>query len=164
MNYWENEEVGERGPAPTPSAIKEARGTYRADRAAPHEPKAVGKPTCPKWLPPEAKREFHRLVKELAALGVLGRIDGNSLARYCATWLRWNRMLEPLLKHPSAEIMVYKDTNGRVKAMQVSAAHSVVKSLAEELGRLEGSFGMTPSARTRISTTSKDTPEFQLPE
>ena len=152
--------MGERGPAPTPSAIKRARGTFRADRVAADEPKAAGKPVCPRWLPAEAQREFRRIAKELSALGVLGRIDGTALARYCHTLVRWRAAVAMVDK--LGEMQVFKDEAGKVKSVQLSPYTTLARSLAEELGRAESAFGMNPSARTRISAISAES-SLELP-
>ena len=64
--------MGLRGPRPTPSVIKQARGTYRPDRAPANEARAIGKPRCPKWLNKDAAVEFRRLVRLLGQMGLLG--------------------------------------------------------------------------------------------
>ncbi|HAZ9517172.1 TPA: nucleoside recognition protein, partial [Enterococcus faecium] len=32
-------------------------------------------PTCPKWLEPEAKKEWKRLAKQMEAIGILTDVD-----------------------------------------------------------------------------------------
>jgi P27 family predicted phage terminase small subunit len=140
--------MGLRGPKPTPTAIKQARGTFRPDRAAGSEARPVGRPTCPTWLGKDAKREFRRLVKVLTEMGLIGSIDGNALARYASTWVRWGQAMQMIEK--AGEVMLYKDAAGKVKAVQPSAFNSIARGLAEQLDRLEASFGMNPSARSRI--------------
>lgn len=140
--------MGLRGPVPTPSAVKQARGTYRADRAARNEAKPTGKPSCPAWMNADAKREFRRVVKMLAAMGLVGAADGNALTRYAVTWCRWRQAVQMIEK--GGEVAVYKDENGKVKAIQPSAFNSIARSLAEELSRLEMQLGMNPAARSRI--------------
>lgn len=143
--------MGLRGPKPTPSAIKMARGTYRPDRAAGSEAPTTGKPTLPSWVTdPDARKEFRRLVKLLGQMGLVGSADGNLLTRYALTWVRWRRIVQALATNPAAEVATYKDEQGKVKAIQVSALHSVARSLADELGRAEAALGMSPSARSRI--------------
>lgn len=140
--------MGARGPKPTPSALKVQRGTFRADRAPAHEAQPLGKPTCPAWLNPDAKKEFRRLTRLLGAMGLLGAVDANALTRYCSTWVRWRQSVQLLEK--SGEVTVYKDENGKAKSVQPSAFASIVRGLSEELSRMEAAFGMTPSARSRI--------------
>jgi P27 family predicted phage terminase small subunit len=144
--------MGLRGPKPLPTALKVARGTYRPDRAASNEPQATGRPTCPSWLNADARKEFRRVVKMLTKMGVVGQIDGNALARYASTWVRWRQAVQTIEKS-GTEVAVFRDAEGRVKAMNVSPLTNVARSLAEELGRLEQAFGMTPSARSRIEVS-----------
>lgn len=142
--------MGARGPKPTPSAIKHARGTFRSDRAV-NEAAPLGKPTCPSWMvDKDARREFRRLVKLLGEMRLTGAADQNLIVRYCTSWVRWRRVAQVLLANAGAEVATYKDEAGKVKAMQVSALHSIARSLADELGRMETSLGMSPSARSRI--------------
>lgn len=140
--------MGKRGPQPTPTSIKIARGTFRADRSTHNEAKPIGKPRCQKWLNKDAAKEFKRLAKMLDAMGMIGSIDENALTRYAATWTRWRQALQMIEK--GGEVMVYKDEDGKVKSVQPSAFNSIARSLADELSRLEQAFGMTPSARSRI--------------
>jgi P27 family predicted phage terminase small subunit len=135
-----------------PTALKKARGTWRADRSAPNEPIPSGMPQCPKWITDKTlRREFLKLAHSLNDMGVVGSVDRNILTRYCTTWARWRRVVEALLQNIGAEIMVFKDENGTVKMLQVSALHSVERSLADSLHRMEGSLGLNPAARSRIS-------------
>src|SRR5437660_34458 len=114
--------MGARGPKPTPTAVKLARGTYRADRAAGREAAPIGKPSCPSWMTdPDAKKEFRRLVKLLTAMGLVGAADSNLLVRYVTAWVRWRRIVQTLVANPGAEFATYKDETGKVKSVQVSA-------------------------------------------
>jgi P27 family predicted phage terminase small subunit len=140
--------MGLRGPTPTPSAIKLQRGTYRADRAARNEAKATGKPTCPAWLSKDAKKEWRRVVKLLADLGLIGAADGNALTRYAVTWVRWRQAVQMIDK--GGEVVVYRDEQNKPKSVQPSAFNSIARSLADELSRLEMQLGMNPAARSRI--------------
>lgn len=145
--------MGLRGPRPTPSAVKHARGTYRADRAAGNEAVPLGLPKVSTWLRqyPDAVKEFRRLVKELAALGLAGSIDANALTRYCVLWVRW-RQAEDAIKRDGYVIEV-KGKDGEVKTVIPSPYVGIARSLSEQLDRLEQSFGMNPSARSRIDVT-----------
>ena len=156
--------MGRRGPKPTPTAVKQARGTFRADRAPANEPKASGKPTCPSWLTDkDARAEFRRVARMLTDMGVVGAADTNLITRYCMAWVRWRKVSQTLVANPSAEVAVYKDTDGKLKAMQVSALHSIARSLSEELGRAEAALGMTPSSRSRMEVAAPAAPAAETP-
>src|SRR4051794_2197703 len=131
------------GRPPTPTAIKIARGTYRPDRARGNEPKAAGRPTCPSWMSNDAKKEFRRVVKLLSDMGLVGAADANLIARYATTWVRWRQAIQLLTQ--SGEVVVYRDADGKAKAVQPSAFHAIVRSLSEELSRAEMQLGMNPA-------------------
>lgn len=79
-----------RGRKPTPTAIKELEGNPGKRPLNAKEPKPVKKaPACPKWLEPEAKKEWRRLSKQLEQLGVLTELDMASFAAYCQAYARW---------------------------------------------------------------------------
>ena len=60
-----------RGRKFTPYAIKELEGNPDKRALNEREPKPEKKaPSCPKWLEPEAKKEWRRLAKKREALGV----------------------------------------------------------------------------------------------
>jgi len=145
--------MGRRGPKPTPAAILKARGTFRSDRH--HDSvKPAGKPSCPSWLTDkDARAEFRRVSRLLLNMGVVGAADSNLLVRYCTAWVRWRRVSQALVSNPGAEFATYKDADGKVKSVQVSALHSIARSLSEELSRTEAALGMTPSARSRMEVS-----------
>ena len=140
--------MGARGPKPTPSAVKHARGTYRPDRAAANEAQPVGKPTCPAWLTKEAKAEFRRVVKVLDELNLIGKVDGNAIARYAQTWCRWRQAVQMIER--DGEVVPIENDDGSLKYLQQSPHVSIARQLADQLQRLEQSLGMNPSARSRI--------------
>ena len=150
--------MGRRGPKPTPAAILKARGTFRPDRH--HDTvKPAGKPTCPKWLTDtDARAEFRRVSKLLLDMGVAGAADGNAITRYCVAWVQWRRLSQALLTNPGAAFQTYKDADGKVKNIQVSAMRSMVRSLGEELSRAEQTLGMTPSSRSRMDVSMPPAP------
>lgn len=82
-------------------------------------------------------------------MGLIGRVDSNAIARYCHTWVRWRVTVQTLEK--AGEVVPIKDGNGKVKMVTPSPLVSIVKGLAEQLGRLEADFGMNPAARSRIN-------------
>jgi P27 family predicted phage terminase small subunit len=134
--------------------MKKLNGTFRADRAAPGEPTSLGLPGLPRWIKnKDARAEFKRLSRMLNNMGVVGEVDSNELTRYVTTWVRWRRTVEALEKK-GEEVSEMKSANGSY--MQVSALHSAERSLADQLARLAASFGMTPSARTRISVNQAE--------
>lgn len=143
--------MGERGPAPKPTALKVLQGNP-GKRALPKgEPRpAAGKvPAAPRWLGEEARREWRRVARTLHGAGLLTEADHDALALYCETFASWRR----------AEGFVRK--NGEVIR---TAAGNVIQnpylSIANRAKKdalvLLREFGMTPAARSRISIEGGD--------
>lgn len=137
--------MGERGPRPLPTEVLRLRGSPRADLNR-FEPKP---PTRPEWLSEEAAQAWDEVVPMLDQMKVLSRIDGNALARYVELWVEWRTALAFVRKHGSTYPI--KDGNGKIKALGQFPQVASVHKLSLALSRLECEFGMTPSARTRIS-------------
>jgi len=113
------------------------------------EPKGPqGEPTCPAWLDAVAKEAWNQLIPMLSAMGVLTRIDGNALVRYCRTWSRW-RKAEAFIEQ-RGEVYPIKDEQGQIRCVQQWPQVAIAHKLALTLLRMEQEFGMTPAARTRI--------------
>ena len=121
--------MGTRGPPPTPTKILAMRGSWRAGRN-PAEPRPEpGRPRCPKWLDTDAKAAWRRLVPQLDRMGVVTRI------------------------------YLDKDESGRVKGVRPYPQARMAAQLSEQLLRFENHFGMTPSARTRLSVPAGEAPQ-----
>ncbi len=140
--------MGTRGPPPTPTPVLAMRGSWRSKRN-PREPcPEPGRPRCPRWLDKQAKAAWKQLAPQLDRMGVLAKVDGNALARYCQLWARW-RSAEEFLRDRGDTHLV-KDADGHVKGIRAYPQVRIANQLAEQLLRLEQQFGMTPSARSRI--------------
>jgi len=141
--------MGKRGPPPTPTTILLRRGSYRAQGRDGEPTPEAARPEQPAWLSKEAAAAWEQIVPELDAMGLLGRIDSNALARYCTLWARWRDCEDRIAKYGDQFTVKDKDGNA-VGFKPLPYANQAVK-IAQILGRLEGEFGMTPSARSRIS-------------
>ena len=54
---------------------------------------------CPKWLEPEAKKEWRRLAKQMEAIGILTEVDMAAFAGYCQAYARWKEAEEFITQH-----------------------------------------------------------------
>src|SRR5262245_50932234 len=75
-----------RGPAPTPTSVLEARGSWRAKTRAGEPRLPTERPSGPAWLSKEAQAEWRRVTRELLRMGVLAKADRAMLAEYCEAW------------------------------------------------------------------------------
>src|SRR5215468_2206885 len=81
--------MGLRGPQPTPTALLEARGSWRA-KLNPTEPwPKVGAPPCPKSFTKDERAVWKAVCKILADMNVLTKADSLVLERYVRQLLRW---------------------------------------------------------------------------
>ena len=89
-----------RGRKPKPTAMKELEGNPGKHPLNTSEPKPNKKaPACPKWLEPEAKKEWRRLAKQMEAIGILTEVDMAAFAGYCQAYARWKEAEEFITQH-----------------------------------------------------------------
>jgi len=148
--------MGLRGKIPEPTALRilKGKGGKPLEKCEP-KPK-IGTPERPEWVDGEARKCWDQLVPQLHEVGVLTVIDGNALARYCATWVRWKDAERFLAEN--GPTCTGPDSDGVTKKYP---ENDIFDKLAVQLTTLEREFGLTPSARTRIRTEPiEDTSEF----
>ena len=150
-----------RGRKPKPTNLKVVSGTDRKDRTNEAEPKPdLSLPTPPPHLSDDAKVEWGRVVDDLYRLGILSELDRAGLAAYCQAYGRWVQAERALAKmaerdQVTAGLMI-KTTSGN--AIQNPLVGSANKAMADMM-RYAAEFGMTPSARSRISAEGRDHPK-----
>lgn len=133
------------GPPPKPTQLRVLQGNP-GKRPLPKgepRPRVVPMP-CPRWLLPEAKREWRRVAPELKRLGLATVVDRTALAAYCQAYARWRQAEEVLTR----EGLVFETASGylapRPEVAIAQKSMQLMKGFATE-------FGFTPSSRTRIS-------------
>lgn len=85
----------------------------------------------------------------LAELRVLAKIDTNAIARYCDAFVQWQAAAKYLNTKGLTAIVRCGKGETRVVAVPQTVLY---ERFSRILNQLEQSFGLTPSARTRIST------------
>ena len=143
---WRKEvpKMATRGRKPTPTAIKELEGNPGKRKLNDKEPRPEKKaPSCPKWLEPEAKKEWKRLAKKMEMMGVLTEVDMAAFAGYCQAYARWKEAEEFITQHGT----IVKTPSGYWQQVpQVSIAQTYLKVM----NRFAEQFGLTPASRSRI--------------
>jgi len=142
-----------RGRKPVPTALKLLRNNPGRRPLNPSEPKPpAARSSPPAYLTGAAAAEWRRLAPELARLGLLTTIDRDGLAAYCQTFARWREAEREIAKHG----MVVKGRDGGpVQSPFVSIAQRSLAQLRNWLVE----FGMTPSSRSRVATTTTAKPD-----
>ena len=147
-----------RGRKPTPTALKVLEGNPGKRKLNDNEPRPDKKaPSCPKWLEPEAKKEWRRLAKKMEQMGVLTEVDMAAFAGYCQAYARWKEAEEFITQHgtivktPSGYWQQVPQPSGYWQQVpQVSIAQTYLKIM----NRFAEQFGLTPSSRSRIIADS----------
>ncbi len=138
-----------KGRKPKPTALKVLEGNPGKRPLNKNEPKPrPEKPTCPKWISKEAKREWKRVAPELHRIGLLTYIDRAALAAYCEAWAEYRKARE--MVHKMGEIYPIKDDEGNVKYLQQNPYVSIANKALNQIKTFCTEFGMTPSSRGRM--------------
>ena len=149
-----------RGRKPKPTAIKLLEGNPGKRPLNEREPvPPKGNIKCPDWLLPEAKKEWKRLGKVLAEMGMLTNLDMMAFAGYCQAYARWKGAEEFITQHGD----MVRTPNGYLQQVpQVAIAQTNLKIMLKFCEQ----FGLTPSARSRIvgeeNGAEKETDEMEL--
>lgn len=157
--------MGERGPQPKPTAVRELEGNPSGRPLNKREPKPrkVLSVEPPNWFTEQAKIYWHRVLPILSSIGVLTEADLVLLERYCDFLSDWKYCRDFLNKAGTICYPIY-DGDKVHPAGHPEAGQRIVKYLAEfphvakklriseHLMKIEMHFGMTPAARSRIVT------------
>lgn len=144
-----------KGRKPTPTHLKLVRGNPGKRRLNENEPAPeIARPLPPQHLSDEAKVEWGRVIDELYALGLMTGLDRAALAAYCQAYARWVRAESALAKMAERDELTHalmiKTSNGN--AIQNPLVGTANKAMAEMV-KYAVEFGMTPSARSRVTAT-----------
>ncbi len=134
-----------RGRRPKPTRLKVLAGNPGRRPLNPDEPQPeLLVPDCPAELGPVARREWDRLVGELAKLNLLTNLDRAALAAYCGAYALWAEATEAIQKFGT---MVKSPSGYPIQSPYVSIANRQ----AEIMMRISSEFGFTPASRSRIA-------------
>ena len=154
------------GRRPTPTALKLVKGNP-GKRALPKNEAvvALSEPTPPAFLCDEAKVEWGRVCSALYAAGLMTDLDRAALAAYAAAYGRWaqaeraiNRMAAK--DELNAALMVKTVSGNAIQNPLVGIANKAKSDMV----RYATEFGMTPSARSRVTATVDDDNKNPLAE
>ena len=163
--------MGARGPKPLPSNVRAFTGSRRVLRAADLSDGVhpeVALPSMPTWLCPEGKKEWRRITPDLLELGLMTRLDQAALALYCQAYGR----LQMVERAIAGQVALAKDAgkdpaeglltvmpSGILRESQLSR---MAADLRTQVDRHLAAFGLSPSARSRV-TASRNDGQMSLP-
>jgi phage terminase small subunit len=170
--------MGSRGPQPLPANVHLLRGNPSKKSAADlfdeFNPE-VEIPDAPRWIWPEAKKEWKRIGAELQRYGLISKLDRAALVLYCQAWARlvWaETMLSRAMRVAEEKRMAaeaageeWKGGDGIMvpspNGSLVYSHHWVVqRRAAQEVHWYLQSFGLSPSSRSRVKTSSNRQADF----
>lgn len=139
-----------RGPKPIPTAIKALRGNPSRrplNRKEPLPPE--GEFSCPQHLNAAARREWHRILPMLKAMGTAKPVDRSVVAIYCQAYGRWVEV-ERKLKDKGP---LYATKAGNV----IQSPYLGIAHREEEIMLKAGAeLGIGAATRSRINTEKQD--------
>jgi P27 family predicted phage terminase small subunit len=145
--------MGKRGPAPKPSALKKAQGTFRKSRAPRNEIQPTpGDPGCPPQLDAIGRSEWNRIVPELEKVGVLSVVDSAVLEGYCANYSLARQYQAVAEAEPMIDAPVYTKGGGIEFVTKPNPASAEARKHWSLVKQFAAEFGLTPSARTRVGS------------
>lgn len=152
--------MGLRGPAPKPTALKEAQGNPGRRRLNDGEPVPPAVDVAPpSWLSPIGRAVWAQLAPTMTAMRVLTSADVWTFARYCEAFARYLELREFLAgKGPHGTVYPVKNADGTTRCLLEIPQAAEYRRLHEMLIKLEQEFGLTPSARSRINVEGHSGP------
>ena len=143
-----------RGPKPVPTNIIKLTGNPGQRPLPTAEPKPRSrKPSPPAHLNEDAKAEWFRIEDELDAIGILSGLDRSALGAYCQAYGRWSQAERALSKMKNnADGLIIKTVSGN---MIQNPLVGVANKAMADMVRYAAEFGMTPSSRSRITTSEQ---------
>ena len=149
--------MGKRGPSPKPTHLKLLEGNPGKRPLNMHEPKPKPTtPSMPTWLNPLAKKEWRRISKELAGLGLLTCVDGAALAGYCTAYAAVQNAEKEIQDYGST---TYTTDTGFIRDIPAIARQQKYLAL---MRNYLSEFGLSPSSRSGIDIKPKENDEDSM--
>lgn len=154
------------GRKPKPTALRLVGGNAGKRAINKNEPKPeLSQPTPPAFLNDDAKVEWGRICETLYKVGLMTELDRGALAACCQAYGRWAQAERALAR------MSDKDELNRALMIKTSNGNAIQNPLvgiankaAADYVKYAVEFGMTPSARARVTTHPNDEKENKLAE
>ena len=141
------------GPKPTPTKTLKLRGSWRAGERKDEPQPAEGIPDKPEWLSDHASIIWDQMCEQIDSMGLLTKVDGNPLARYCTLWVRW-REAEDHIAEKGMVCTLY-NLDGQIIGAKAWPHVRIASDLSNQLYRLEQQFGIGPANRVGLSVEKK---------
>lgn len=163
--------MGARGPKALPGNVHLLRGNPSKkplgalfDEFRPE----VEIPSSPAWIWPEAKKEWKRISAELEKYGLISKLDRAALVLYCQAWAKmvWAEQMLSRAMKLAEEKRVAAEAAGEIwtggDGIMVPTSNGnliyshywvVGRHAAAEVRRYLDLFGLSPAARSKVTTS-----------
>lgn len=126
---------------------------------------ALAEPTPPSFLSDDAKVEWGRVVSTLFRAGLMTEIDRAALAAYAQSYGRWAQAERALARMAAKDEL---NSALMIKTVSGNAIQNPLVGIANkakaDMVRYALEFGMSPSARARVTATPDDDKKNDLSE
>ena len=151
------------GPPPLPTKLKLLRGNPGKRKMNKREPRLGAKPpTCPTWLPSEAKVEWRRIVKVLDAIGLLTLADRASLTSYCLAWNELRVATQLLTREGHVRQVLSGSPDSPTVTYQPHPAIRMQRTAWAAVKSFSALFGLDPSTRSKIEVPKDEAAASKL--
>jgi P27 family predicted phage terminase small subunit len=149
------------GRRPKPTELRRLEGNPGRRPLNEDEPQIDSElPPCPEHLPDRAKAVWHELGAELAACGVLTRLDATAFELLCSSYALYLESAEAVAKFGAVWI---ERGDGKIPKFAYSPHWAVMNRAWKQVQSMLAEFGMTPSSRSRVVAV-KSRAQSQLEE
>lgn len=142
--------MGKRGPRPHPTKLRMLHGEHRPSHLNQHEPQPRPElPECPPGASDEVREVWDETLRQLDDMDVAKAADRDALYAYC----------EHVVTHRQASRMLARSgllIEGSTGSYVRNPLAQVQRDAAQGIRQFAAEFGLSPSARTRIETNTKD--------
>ena len=111
---------------------------------------------CPSWLDKAAKKEWRRVYKELEDLNLLTNVDITALAIYCDAYSKLLQANEEIKAR--GMFVEYTNKAGATNVTENPAIKTANKYI-DVIRKMCGEFGLTPSARCKLTLPKQEEKE-----
>ena len=108
----------------------------------------IDKIELPTWLDKEGKKEWKRIAKDLEELNILTNVDITALGMYCDAYSKYQLATKKI--NEEGMFIEYTNKAGATNIIEHPAVKAQVK-YADLIKKLCSEFGLTPSARAKIT-------------
>ena len=137
-----------RGRRPKPTELKILHGNPGKRALSQGEPDCdVVLPEPPEHLNEVAREEWGRVGRLLLQFRLVSELDRAALAAYCVCYARWVDAEQKVIRHGT--IVLSPNKQFPMKSPYLTVAESAL----EQMRKLLVEFGLTPSARSRLTGT-----------